>query len=392
MMRVQVGDVLTLKRRPVEVDPLAEYLPIGIRSFGKGIFHYPPTLGSDLSRLRFFEVHPNELVISNIKAWEGAIAVSSPTETGRIASNRFLSYVPSDGRIDVRYANYFFLSEQGLPLIQRASPGSADRNRTLAIDRFERLEIPLPELAEQIRVASYLDGLARQTTTLGASVARSGAGFKALPEAIASEIVSDLLGKTRPLGELASISRGKGPKYDPDSSDAVINQACVKWDGLDLRQVKYVSPEWAESVNQDARVAAGDVLVNSTGEGTLGRACVASSSAEGIAFDSHVLRVRTDGRELDPRFLALFLRSRQGQAAINLAKGATTTKQTELGKVKLEALLVPTPSLDRQVEIATRFAALSEHVVELRRRQQAADREAAALWNAALNAAFQAEL
>jgi len=164
---VRVGDVLRLDRRAVAIDPFAEYEPIGIRSFGKGIFHYPPTLGSDLSKLRYFEVHPGTLVVSNIKAWEGAIAVASDAETGCIASNRFLSYVPIDDQIDVRYAAYFFLSERGLPLVQRASPGSADRNRTLAIERFESLEIPLPEPDEQRRTIKRLEALLGHAKAIG---------------------------------------------------------------------------------------------------------------------------------------------------------------------------------------------------------------------------------
>lgn len=161
MKVVRVKDVLRLNRRPVEIEPTAEYVAIGIRSFGRGIFHYPPTEGSQLSKLRFFEIHPDELVLSNIKAWEGAMSVSSADDAGCIGSNRFLSYTPIDNAIDVRYACYFFLSEAGLPLIQRASPGSADRNRTLAIERFESLVIPLPDLSEQRRIVSRL------TTLLG---------------------------------------------------------------------------------------------------------------------------------------------------------------------------------------------------------------------------------
>jgi type I restriction enzyme, S subunit len=179
---VRVSDVLQLDRRPAAIDPLAEYEPIGIRSFGKGIFHYPPTLGSDLSKLRYFEVHPETLVVSNIKAWEGAIAVASDAEMGRIASNRFLSYVPVDNQIDVRYAAHFFLSERGLPLIQRASPGSADRNRTLAIDRFENLEVPLPSLAEQHEIVRRLEGTYRRLQRIDRDAGHAGtlvAGLRA---------------------------------------------------------------------------------------------------------------------------------------------------------------------------------------------------------------------
>lgn len=185
MKHARVGDVLRLERRPVTIDPFWEYEPIGIRSFGKGIFHYPPTLGGDLSKLRYFELRPDELVVSNIKAWEGAIAVASDAEVGCIASNRFLSYAPVDGQIDVRYAAYFFLSERGLPLIQRASPGSADRNRTLAIDRFEDLEIPLPDPDEQLRIVARLDAVLTRIKVGNEMLDRGARLSNALPVAAA---------------------------------------------------------------------------------------------------------------------------------------------------------------------------------------------------------------
>lgn len=172
--RVRVGDVLRLERIPVEPDPMVEYTSIGIRSFGKGIFRYDPALGNQLGSLRFFEVQPDRLIVSNIKGWEGAIAVSSMADAGNLASNRFLSYAPADDRIDVAWARWFFLSEAGLDLIQRASPGSADRNRTLAIDRFEALEIPLPSIDEQRRQAGRLndvEGAARRASERVGSVA-----------------------------------------------------------------------------------------------------------------------------------------------------------------------------------------------------------------------------
>lgn len=52
VQRVRVGDVLRLDRVPVEPDPAGEYVAIGVRSFGKGIFHYEPKLGGQLGSLR----------------------------------------------------------------------------------------------------------------------------------------------------------------------------------------------------------------------------------------------------------------------------------------------------------------------------------------------------
>lgn len=157
--RVRVGDVLSLQRRGVSVEPEGEYEEIGVRSFGRGIFHKEPVPGADLGTKRVFWIEPSDLVISNVFAWEGAIAVASQAETGRIGSHRFMTFVPTDGRIDTSWASWYLRSEGGLDLIRQASPGSAGRNRTLAIDRFEALEIPLPSIDEQRRVAKRLDRL-----------------------------------------------------------------------------------------------------------------------------------------------------------------------------------------------------------------------------------------
>lgn len=171
--RVRVGEVLRLQRIPVDPDPLTDYVSIGIRSFGKGIFHYEPLPGDKLGKLRFFGVEPDRLIVSNIKGWEGAVAVSTSDDDGCIASSRFLAYVPIDERISVRWARWFFLSEFGNELLQRASPGSADRNRTLAIDRFEALEIPLLPIDEQQRVALRLDHVEAVSDELRERAARA---------------------------------------------------------------------------------------------------------------------------------------------------------------------------------------------------------------------------
>lgn len=157
MERVRVGEVLRLERREVEIDPAAEYRLVGIYSFGKGILHREPKPGLELGDYRFFRIEPGDLVLSNIQAWEGAIAYATDLDQGTIGTHRFLSYIPIDGRIDANWARWFFLSEAGMEGIRRAAPGTAVRNRTLAVKRFEDLVIPLPPIDEQRRIAARLD-------------------------------------------------------------------------------------------------------------------------------------------------------------------------------------------------------------------------------------------
>lgn len=163
---IRVGEVLSLQRRPVIVEPDRAYEEIGVRSFGRGIFHKDPVSGAALGSKRVFWVMPGDLVISNVFAWEGAVAVASDAESGRIGSHRFMTFVAVDRRIDTSWAAWFFQSELGLELIRRASPGSAGRNRTLAIKRFEALEIPLPPIEDQCRVARKLDRIQAQVINI----------------------------------------------------------------------------------------------------------------------------------------------------------------------------------------------------------------------------------
>ncbi|MFF3870022.1 restriction endonuclease subunit S [Micromonospora sp. NPDC001898] len=157
MDAVTVGDILKPARMSVNIEPAVEYVAIGIKSFGKGIFHYPPTPGADLGKLRFFRFPAGALALSNIQAWEGAIGVTSEADAVAVASNRFLFYVPVDkDRVDVRYLHHYFLGESGLAAIRGASPGSAKRNRTLGIERFERIRLPLPPIEEQRRIVDLV--------------------------------------------------------------------------------------------------------------------------------------------------------------------------------------------------------------------------------------------
>jgi hypothetical protein len=159
MRRVRVGDLIELQRRKVEVDPLETYEEIGVRSFGRGIFHKEPVTGATLGTKRVFHICPGDLVFNNVFAWEGAVAQARASEAGKIGSHRFLTYTARSDAVDLDYLRYFFVSEPGLVALGAASPGSAGRNRTLAIDRFENLEIPLPDVVEQRRTVATVDAL-----------------------------------------------------------------------------------------------------------------------------------------------------------------------------------------------------------------------------------------
>lgn len=147
---IEMGEVAPLVRRPVEIEPDGQYPELGARSFGKGIFHKPTLYGSQLTWQKLFEIHAGDIVISNIKAWEGAIAVASKSDHGRAGSHRYLTCVTNIERAIPDFICFYLLTNEGLEQIGQASPGSADRNRTLAAKRLEKIKVPIPSMKTQL--------------------------------------------------------------------------------------------------------------------------------------------------------------------------------------------------------------------------------------------------
>lgn len=160
---VRAGDILELRRRLVDVQPDKEYREVGVRSFGRGLFAKPPLNGSELNGKRVYRVESEDLIISNVFAWEGAVAVAGSEHSGMIGSHRFMTWVPVSASVDVRFLRHYLTAERGLADLREASPGSAGRNKTLSIKKFEEIQIPLPDMSDQRRVVDLLDRLVALT-------------------------------------------------------------------------------------------------------------------------------------------------------------------------------------------------------------------------------------
>ncbi|KQY95060.1 hypothetical protein ASD25_17225 [Brevundimonas sp. Root1423] len=147
--RVAMAEVAPLVRRPVVIDLDAAYPELGVRSFGRGTFHKPALPGIEVGSKKLFRIENGDLLFNIVFAWEGAVAVAQPEDTGRVGSHRFLTCVPCPERATSKFLRYWFLSEEGLLALSQASPGGAGRNRTLGIKALEKIAIPVPTLDDQ---------------------------------------------------------------------------------------------------------------------------------------------------------------------------------------------------------------------------------------------------
>lgn len=99
--------------------------------------------------------------------------------------------------------------------------------------------------------------------------------------------------KQQKLGEVCAVlNRGISPKYLTDGGVRVLNQKCVR-DHIVSYELSRRHDHKAKSVQKERFVQLGDVLVNSTGTGTLGRvAQLREQPHEPTTVDSHVTIVR----------------------------------------------------------------------------------------------------
>lgn len=149
-------DILERVEVPVNIEPDKEYVQIGIRSHGKGLFYKEPVLGKALGNKHVFWIQPNCFILNVVFAWEQAITKTTENEIGMIGSHRFPMYRPKNDLVDIDYLIYYFLTKRGTDILEAASPGGAGRNRTLGQERFLKSKITLPPLPEQQKIAAIL--------------------------------------------------------------------------------------------------------------------------------------------------------------------------------------------------------------------------------------------
>jgi len=155
LLPFEMRKIAPLVRRPVAVDYSQEYPELG-RSFGKGAFHKPALLGIKVGSKKLYEIHEGDLLLSNVFAWEGAIAVAQKEDHGRVGSHRYITRKCDLNNVLPRFLCYYFLTPEGLEKIRLASPGGAGRNKTLGLKKLDKILVPIPPIQLQKEFIEFL--------------------------------------------------------------------------------------------------------------------------------------------------------------------------------------------------------------------------------------------
>lgn len=154
------------------------------------------------------------------------------------------------------------------------------------------------------------------------------------------------------------IIKGITPKYNEHSAQLVINQKCVRNHQIDLslarcHEPKKVNEKWLQY---------GDIVVNSTGTGTLGRAAQVLFTPNNMTVDSHVTIIRASKQEYI-YYLGLWATSHEHDFEM-LQTGSTG--QTDLPRERLKQMQIVLPS----DSILSSFSKVIKPIADIRIQKQ----------------------
>ena len=138
------------------------------------------------------------------------------------------------------------------------------------------------------------------------------------------------------------VTRGIAPKYDDSSNQIVLNQKCIRDHTIDVSLArrhlqKRINEKW---------ISKGDLLINSTGTGTLGRVAQVWFDTNNMTVDSHVTIVRPKAPILQS-YIGFWGFSHESEIE---AQHTGSTGQTELPRDRVKALELLLPDEDTLIK------------------------------------------
>lgn len=184
------------------------------------------------------------------------------------------------------------------------------------------------------------------------------------------------------------LKRGVSPKYVEQSNIKVINQKCIYWRNLKVENCKYYDENLKEKI-EDIFLKQNDILINSTGTGTLGR-CVKFNKIDNSEYiaDSHVTVLRSISNNLNSDYFAALFEFTNIQDTIYRKCVNGSTNQIELSVSKLGEYLIMVPP----IEFQNQFSEFVKQVDKLKLKIETNLKELEDNFNSLMQKAFKGEL
>ncbi|MEX1653575.1 hypothetical protein ABZ960_10395 [Streptomyces pseudovenezuelae] len=291
------------------------------------------------------QLEAGDLVI--VRTGVPGVAAIIPEGIGPLNCADLVIARPAPG-VDAHFLCYA-INETARGFVRAHTVGAVQQHFNVA--SAKRLALNLPSLAEQRAIVEVLGALDDKITVnerVAATARELGltSYSQSLHDDDSVEVVVESV--------TAALTRGVAPKYT-DSSDelTVLNQKCIRDGRVNLEPSRLTL---RDKVKAPKMLQLNDVLVNSTGVGTLGRVARWTFSLD-ATVDSHITIVRFNEDKVDPVCAGFAMLRAQPEIE---AMGVGSTGQTELRRSQVGELKLTLPGLTGQKELRPRLDALEE--------------------------------
>ena len=297
----------------------------------------------------------------------------------RFVFQRHIAILRPSEKLDSTYLYYLLKDSSFYHWADAVAIGSAQR--TVTLGQLRSKEVNLPDLETQRRIAGVLSAYdeliennRKQIKLLEEAARRLYKEWfvdMRFPGHETAHIIDGLPEgwKRVTVGNLCEmVSRGITPQYSESSTFAVLGQRCVRDNLVDLSFARTCERKKAA---EHKLLRRGDVLVNSTGVGSLGRTAQVWFEPTHMTVDSHVTIVRGKNQALSS-YLGQWAFSNE---AFIESLHTGSTGQTELPRERVASIVVTSPDVVT-LELFDGFVVPSTRQITALQRQIAAAREA----------------
>jgi len=389
---VRLGEVLAQSDRAVASSELPEVNLAGVYSFGRGLFKRGPMRPAETSYKTYNRLVRDDFVISQPKAWEGALARVTDEFEGWFLSPVFPTFTADPRRLLPAYLEWFCKRKSVWQDLQILSKGMGARRETVSPEQFLSLEIPLPPLEEQRPMVARIEALAAKVREARGLRSASNDQANAFSRSAADRAYNALVA-TDGLSRLqdACVSITDGDHLTPAFSEngvKFIFVGNVSTGRLHFDRVKHVTRDYFQYLSPARVPRRGDILYTAVGA-TLGVPAVVECD-EDFCFQRHVAILKPDLKTANPHFIWHMLRSR---TVLDRAWASTTgSAQPTIPLRAIRELPIPLPPLNEQARIVAELDALQTKVDAVKALQTETAAELDAMLPAILHKAFKGEL
>ena len=221
----------------------------------------------------------------------------------------------------------------------------------LTAEKLEAMPWPSIPLAEQIRIATYLDA---SCAAIDAAVSAKKKQLEALIKMKNETLHRAFNHAEWPVERVKDLAIKIGSGVTPDGGSAgyldegipLLRSQNVHFDGLRLDDVAFIAPETHREM-RNSQLKPHDVLLNITGA-SIGRCTYVPDDFGEGNVNQHVCIIRP-GHRLHYRFLAEYLSSPMGQGQI--MSTFTGASRQGLSHKDLGLIRIPAPSIETQSEV-----------------------------------------